>query len=223
MFRLKPFVNYYLTHNQKYNKLKLNILNIHIFRLNMTKNFTLQLYQKPQTVFSFTQLQLLFPQESSQSLQNKIHYATKTKKLIHLRRGLYAKPNFKKLEFANKIYTPSYISFETVLAQADIIFQNYQTIFVASYLTRKIKVKNLQISYRKIKNSVLSNPQGLIRKSGLTIANPERAFLDAVYLYKDYHFDNLRPLNWQIINQLSSIYQSKILLSRVKSYYAQHK
>lgn len=187
----------------------------------MTENFILKLYQQPQTVFSFTDLQLLFPQESPKSLQNKIHYAVKTQKIQNFRRGIYAKPKLKTLELANKIYTPSYISFETVLAKEDIVFQTYQTVFLASYLTRTITTNRQTFSFRKLKNSLLSSPQGLILKPSYTIATKERAFLDAIYLYHDYHFDNLRPLDWKQVNQLSPIYQSQILIKRVKEYYAQ--
>lgn len=187
----------------------------------MTKNLILKLYQQPQTVFSFTDLQLLFPQESPKSLQNKIHYAVKTQKIQNLRRGLYAKPNYQILELANKIYTPSYISFETVLAKEDIVFQTYQTVFLASYLTRTITANRQDYSFRKLKNSLLSSPQGLILNPGYTIATKERAFLDAVYLYHNYHFDNLRPLDWQQIKDLTPIYQSQILIKRVKEYHAQ--
>lgn len=187
----------------------------------MTKNFILKLYQQPQTIFSFTDLQLLFPEESPKSLQNKIHYAVKTQKIQNLRRGFYAKPNYQVLELANKIYTPSYISFETVLAKEDIVFQTYQTVILASYLTRAITINHQTFSFRKLKNSLLTSPQGLILKPGYTIATKERAFLDAVYLYHDYHFDNFRPLDWKQVNQLTPIYQSKILIKRVKEYYAQ--
>ena len=51
-------------------------------------------------------------------------------------------------------------------------------------------------------------------KDGYFIADRERAFLDTVFLYKDFYFDNLRPLNWDKINQLSHIYQSASLEKR---------
>ncbi len=187
----------------------------------MSRNFILKLYQQSQTVFSFTDLQLLFPQESPKSLQNRIHYAAKTNQLQNLRRGIYAKAKFKTLELANKIYTPAYISFETVLAQEDIVFQTYQTIFLASYLTRTITVNQQNFAFRKLKNSLLSSPQGLILKPHYTIATKERAFLDAVYLYGDYHFDNLRPLDWEKINNLTPIYQNQAFEKRVEKYYSQ--
>ena len=51
------------------------------------------------------------------------------------------------------------------------------------------------------------------------MASKERAFLDAVYLYKDYHFDNLGSLDWEKIEDLKKIYKSKAFEKRVNSYY----
>jgi hypothetical protein len=68
---------------------------------------------------------------------------------------------------------------------------------VASYLTRKIKVGEQEIFYRKIKDEILLNNLGVEERNSYFIATKERAFLDAVFLYKDYHFDNLRPLDWE--------------------------
>ena len=61
------------------------------------------------------------------------------------------------------------------------------------------------------------NMQGLIQEKGYTIATPERAFLDMLYLSAGQcYFDNLRPLRKSIINQLLPTYQSQVLTQRVK-------
>ncbi len=142
--------------------------------------------------------------------------------MLNLRRGIFSKPNYNLLELANKIYTPSYISLETVLAREGVIFQSYQTIFVVSYLTRKIEANGHKIYYRKIKDPVLLNNQGLIDKDNYFTAIKERAFLDALFLYKNYHFDNLKVLDWNLIKYLSPIYQSQSLNMRIKEYYRLH-
>ncbi len=185
----------------------------------MNKDFVLQLYQKSQTVFTLKEISLLFPKISYQSLKDRLSYAVSKKKLLRLKKGVYSKIKFEPLELANKIYTPSYISLETVLQKEGIIFQNYQTIFVISYLTRKVNVLNYQIQYRKIKNEILLNKGGIEESNGYFIALKERAFLDAIFLYKNYHFDNLKILNWEKIFQLMGIYKSKVLEKRVKEYY----
>jgi hypothetical protein len=49
-----------------------------------------------------------------------------------------------------------------------------------------------------------------------TIATPERAFLDMLYLNGDMYFDNLNPLKRNLVEQILPIYHSKILNKRVQ-------
>lgn len=185
----------------------------------MQTDFILNLYKKPQTIFSLAELSLEYPQVPYNNLKRKVDYFVKVGKLKRLRRGIYAKEDFNLLELANKVYTPSYISLETVLQKEGLVFQDYHTIFVISYLTRKIKVGENFFFYRKIKDAVLLNSAGIKKENAYSIATIERAFLDAVFLYKNYHFDNLKPLDWSKINKLKQIYQSKSLEKRVAEYY----
>lgn len=189
----------------------------------MNKNFILEIYKKPQTIFSLKEISLFFPQIPYKNLKSKLSYFVSVGKLKRLRKGIYAKEDFNLLELANKIYTPSYISLETVLGKEGIIFQKYQTIFVATYLTRKIKVGNQEIFYRKIKDETLLNSLGVEEENTYFMASKERAFLDAVFLYKDYHFDNLRPLDWDKIKEIAKIYSSQTLIKRVAQYYKIYK
>ena len=76
----------------------------------MAKDFVLELYQKPQTVFTTKEISLIFPEIAYQNLKSRLHYAVSVGKLQKLRKGIYAKKDFNFLELANKIYTPSYIS-----------------------------------------------------------------------------------------------------------------
>jgi predicted transcriptional regulator of viral defense system len=186
-------------------------------------DFILEIYKRPETVFSFRELSLIFPKLSYQSLKNKANYFTKAGKLKRLRKGIYAKENYEPFELANKLYTPSYISFETVLREEGIIFQKYSTIFIASYLTRKLEVGGHELFYRKLKDSVLYNESGIRRRGGFFIAEKERAFLDAVFLYKDYHFDNLCLLDWKRVMNMAGLYQSKALIKRLQDYYRIYK
>lgn len=187
----------------------------------MNKDFILEIYKRPQTVFTLKELSLIFPKISYKNLKARISYFVKVGKLKRLRQGVYTKENFEFLEAVNKIYTPSYISLETVLQKEGVVFQEYKTIFVASYLTRRIKVNGREIFYRKIKDTILFNNAGIKQTKGYSIATRERAFLDAVFLYKDYHFDNLNLLDWKKVSDLAKIYLSKILNKRVKQYYDQ--
>lgn len=182
------------------------------------KDFLLEIYKKDQSVFTLSEIAFLFPQISYPNLKRKISYYVKVGKILRLRKGIYGKENFEPLELANKIYTPSYISFETVLKKEGIVFQETSGIFVASYLTRRIKCAGLEIFYRKIKNEILTNLKGIEKKEGYFIATKERAFLDAVFVYKDYYFDNISSLNWEIVFDLLKIYKNRALEKRISQY-----
>jgi predicted transcriptional regulator of viral defense system len=172
------------------------------------------------TVFTFKDISLLWAETDRNLIKRRINYYVKTGKLYSIRKGLYAKDrNYNKFELATKIYTPSYISFETVLTRAGVIFQFYSQIFVASYLTREIEIDGQKYYFRKIKNIILTNHKGLEFKETYWVASPERAFLDLLYLNKNYHFDNLDPLNKEKIFEILPIYQNKVLEKRVKEIY----
>ena len=91
-----------------------------------------------QTAFSIKELLLSFRSMDKGLLKSKLHYYAKKGDLYHIRRGLYAKDaQYDRFELAIKIFIPSYISFETVLASAGMIFQYYSQIFVASYSVKR--------------------------------------------------------------------------------------
>lgn len=185
-------------------------------------NYLKKILRTNQTVFSFKDLILQFRTDDTEALKSKISYYIKKGDLYHIRRGLYAKDaNYNRFELATKILTPSYISFETVLARAGVIFQYYSQIFVASYQTREIICDETTYSFKTIKPRILTNPEGIELLETYSIATPERAFLDTIYLTKDYHFDHLDPLDWdKVYTLLLSVYEdNKIMHTRVNYYY----
>src|SRR5258708_16959366 len=188
----------------------------------MNNDIILTLYSQPHTIFTMDEIALFFPQIPYENLRSRIRYFTNVGKLKRLRQGVYAKMEYSTYELANKLYKPLYISFETVLARG-VVFQYYETIFVASYLTREVEVNGINIQYRQIKGDVLTNSEGIEQKEGYFIATLERAFLDAVYLYKNYHFDNLGTIDWKKIENLKKIYNSKAFEKRVEGYYKDYK
>ena len=151
-----------------------------------------------------------------QSLNKKLNYYVRTGKLQNPRKGIYTKPNYNPEELACTIYTPSYISLEYVLQKAGILFQYDSRITAVSYLSRTIEVAGQIYLFRKIKGEILLNTVGVIRQDNhINIAIAERAFLDLLYLNTDYYFDNLNPLNKQLVYKFLPIYQSKALSVRV--------
>ena len=178
------------------------------------------LLRSPKTIFSTKDVALLWEEEKENTVSARLNKYVRAGKLIRVHRGLYAKDkNYDKFELATRIYTPSYISFETVLAKTGVIFQFYSQILIASYVTREVVIDDKTYSYKRVRDSILTNHAGIEAKNNYHIATPERAFLDIVYLSKDYHFDNLSPLNWDKVFEILPIYKNKSLEKRVKKYH----
>lgn len=178
------------------------------------------LLRSQQTIFSIQDVALLWGEADEKKISLRLNKYVRKGALIKVRRGLYAKDkDFDYLELATRIYTPAYISFETVLTRAGINFQFYGNIFVASYINREIMVGEQKITFVRTKDYVLSNTTGIDHSSGYATATPERAFLDRVYVSKEYHFDNLTNLNWDKVFEYAPIYHNKRLEKKVRTYY----
>ncbi len=184
---------------------------------NIEKDIVLAIYKESRTIFRLNDIAMLMCESDFQSLNKKLNYYVHTGKLHNPRKGIYAKPGYNPEELACSIFTPSYISLQYVLQKNGIIFQYDSRIASVSYLSREIEVDNRPFVYRKIKGSILVNTMGIImQKNHINIASAERAFLDFLYLEKDYHFDNLNPLNKKFIYELLPLYQSNTLRLSVK-------
>lgn len=186
-------------------------------RNSLTKDVPLTIYSDDRTVFRLKDVAMMVGESDFQTINKKLNYYVRTGKLSNPRKGIYTKKEFDPEELACKIYTPSYISCEYVLQKSGIVFQYDPTITVVSYLNRNIEVSDQTYQFRKIKGEILVNTAGIIRKDNhVNIASAERAFLDIMYLNSDYFIDNLNPLNKQTIFKLAPIYQSDVLIERVK-------
>jgi predicted transcriptional regulator of viral defense system len=180
------------------------------------KDFILKLYQSKSTVFTIDEIALISGDTDRPNLKAKIHYYVKKGNLRNIRKGVYAKIDYDPLELATKIFTPSYISLETVLSREGVIFQPYETIFVISYLARRIDVDSHPIQYRRLKESLLLEPKGVIVKQNYAIATKERAFLDSIYLYGEYFIDNPDVIDKERVLSLLEIYNSRAFVQRVQ-------
>ncbi|OIP87671.1 hypothetical protein CO009_03590 [Candidatus Shapirobacteria bacterium CG_4_8_14_3_um_filter_35_11] len=178
-----------------------------------------KLFQTSKTVFTCKDLALVWDDANSNNLNSKIAYYVKQKKIIRLTRGVYVKyAKYDPKELATSIYIPSYISFETVLREAGVIFQHYDTIFVASKWPKTMVVGETNITFRKLKNIVLYNSTGIVNKDNFSIATVERAFLDMIYLFSNQYFDNLDKIDWEKCREIVKIYNNKQLVLRLNEY-----
>lgn len=186
----------------------------------MEKGFLKTLLRSKQTVFTFKDLLLLWGGIDVVTARKRVNYYVKTGDLYPIRRGIYARDQtYDRLELATKIFTPAYVSFETVLGAAGVTFQYYSQIFVASYQSLERVVDGQKIVFRRLKSPILTNSTGIEHRENYAIASPERAFLDVIYLTLDYHFDNLFSLDWEKVEKILPIYGNiKRMRKRVREY-----
>lgn len=182
-------------------------------------NWLLKLYESKQTVFTTKEIALLSGEKNLDNLKAKLSYYVKQGKLIRLRRGVFAKnERYDRNELAVRIYTPAYIGFETVTSREGMTFQYYDSLFAAGYLSREISAAGDTIAYRRLKKEILTNRKGLVDRGYYFEASNERAFMDMLYWYGTYHFDNLRSLDWDVCQNLLSVYKSRRLEKTLQEY-----
>jgi len=178
-----------------------------------------KLYQSSKTVLTNKDLALIWQENDSSKLKNKTAYYVKQGSLIKLTRGVFAKnKDYNPKELATSIYAPSYVSFETVLREAGVIFQHYDTIFAVSKWPKTMTVDKYTFTFRKLKDTVLYNSTGIVSKNGYSAATPERAFLDMIYLFPNYYFDNLKTIDWGKCGEMVKIYNNQQLIKRLNKY-----
>jgi predicted transcriptional regulator of viral defense system len=184
-----------------------------------TDNLIAKLYQSPKTILTTKDIALIWEETNTVNLTSKIKYYAKEGSLIRLTRGVFSKnKKYDVKELAGSIYTPSYISFETVLREAGIIFQHHEATFVACPYSMAKKIDGHTITFRKLKDSILWSGLGIKKEKGYSIATPERAFLDTIYLSPKFYFDNLQSINWGLCFDFVKIYGNKQLVRRLKNY-----
>ncbi|MEI6649992.1 MAG: type IV toxin-antitoxin system AbiEi family antitoxin domain-containing protein [Candidatus Moraniibacteriota bacterium] len=178
------------------------------------------------TVFSMQDLRILWKIADADYLKTVVSRLFRRGKLIRLSRGIYAlNDRYDRFEFANKLKTPSYVSLETVLAKENVIFQRYDgVVYSVSDNTLTRCIGSLEFRYKKIGKGILLNPLGIREEGSATVASVERAMCDRLYLSPGYHFDNLRGIDPERLEQTSMIYTKRVQLDIrliIKEYYAQ--
>lgn len=184
-----------------------------------SRNIYLTILQSPRTVFNIPSLMALSGNYDRASLVKSLYYYRKKGLLISPRSGLYAKPGYNPLELAGSIFSNSYVSLQTVLAQAGVVFQYSDRITLVCELSRELIVDGKTFLYRRIKPELWGAMNGILQKPGYFIATPERALLDTMYLYPDIrYFDNPSKLDFERIAELSTEYKNANFEKRVFSW-----
>jgi hypothetical protein len=176
------------------------------------------------TVFSYQDIENLLSLSNRETIKSFFRRWIKDGVFMSITKWIYALKRYDRYELATKLKKNSYISFETVLKKEWIIFQDYgNQIFLASDNTIAKTVDWVQYNYLKLKNSILTNPMGIISKWNYMIASRERAICDRLYLSKEYYLDSLDGVDQGRLTELSQIYNKRVIrtVQQLISHYAQ--
>lgn len=167
------------------------------------------------------------------SPKSKLTAMIKSKELLKIRRGLFVDPknlNINRKSLANKIYGPSYISFEYALSFHGLIPERVETISSASMDKNKNKIFKTPLgvfTYANISSTVF--PYGIERHeeagSPYLIASPEKALCDSLskigsitslaglssLLFEDLRIEknDLQNLSLEEISIIAPLYRKK--------------
>lgn len=147
----------------------------------MAKNNISRLLSTESRFFTLSSLQALF-NITRESARTTAFRLVERGILMRLRRDLYVLVNTKYSLFslANALYQPSVISLETALNYWGLIVQVPQIIFSIGPGTYKCKVDKTDFVYRRIDPSLFRF--GQVKAEDFYITEPEKAFLDTLYM-----------------------------------------
>ena len=184
-----------------------------------SQNVLLAMASSPRTVFTLQSLMVLTGNYDRDAVIRSLYYYRKQGLVFSPRSGIYTKKEYSSKELACSIFTPSYISLNTVLAEEGVIFQYSSEITVISALSRRLDIDGRCYDFRRIDPVTWADMKGIRQEDGYCIACPERALLDMMYLYHDIgYFDNVNRLDFGLIAELAASYRNMSFENRVKKW-----
>jgi len=139
------------------------------------------------------------------SLPMKLSRMVKAGEIIRLKRGLYCVAakclrDGSRLEFgviANRLYGPSYVSFETALSHYGLIPERvYRQMSAVIKRSKSIKTSLAEFSYRQIPESLFSLGVSVIESpnGNYLMANRTKALCDALLIKRDLRITSPKTL-----------------------------
>ena len=170
-----------------------------MYRLN-------ELIKSDRNIYHSNDLAILWDISNKNTLYTTIKRYVQKGVLIPIYKGLYSTVPISELDPRELgravIHRFTYLTTESVLAQAGIISQaTYAYTFVSS-LSKKVTVETFSFLFRKIKDEYLYNPTGIVNKDGNFVATTERAVADMLYFNPKYHFDFSESIDFEKVKRL---------------------
>lgn len=144
-------------------------------------------------IFHTGDLAILWGISNKNTLYTTIKRLVQKAVLIPIHKGLYATLPVSELDPLELgrgiIHQYTYLSTESVLAQAGVISQKtFPYTFVCSQ-SKRVTLGPREFLFRRLKPEYLFNPSGIAFQNGNLVASPERAAADLLYYNPHYHFD----------------------------------
>jgi len=187
-----------------------------------------RLKQKNIKIFTTLDFQRIFNINYESSKKTLLRY-TKAGLFVKAKKGLYflADDSPSDFEIANRLYQPSYISFETALSFYDIIPETiFEITSVTPRVSRDFVVSNLKFSYKKMKKEYFFGYTS-IKTEGKTVlvAEPEKALIDFLYFVSlkkrkmSYERIDLKRIKKQKLIRYSKCFKDKKIIKLTRELY----
>ena len=168
------------------------------------------LVESGRTVFTPLELRMLWREEELNAKVSALRMAEK-KLLLRLGKGYYAlNNNYNVYELANRIVSPSYVSFQAALQYAGLNFQPQGEVGSVAGINYRRILDGRLYTYSAMKPEIFFNTDGLVPRGGVIIASPERAVLDSLYFGFLPDISDESKLNKTAMKQLAGLYPKTV-------------
>ena len=165
-----------------------------------------ELIKANRRIYHSNDLAILWDISNKNTLYTTIKRYVRKGVLIPIYKGLYATVPLEQLnplELGKAIiHRYTYLSTESVLAQAGVIAQTTYAYTFVSNLSKKVTVGSVSFRFRKLKDEYLYNPTGIINQNGNFVASTERAVADIFYFNPRYYFDFPESVDFEKVKRI---------------------
>ena len=102
------------------------------------------------------------------------------------------------------LHSYSYLSTESVLVRAGVIFQKIDYITIISNKSLRFQILDNKYYSRQLKDEFLFNKTGIKIENNINVASVERAVADLLYFNKKYFFDNPKIVDWKKVKNIQN-------------------
>jgi len=173
---------------------------------NISQSRFAEIARLRERVFHARDLANLWRITNKNTLHTTLSRYTRAGLLIRIYKGLYSLVSPEKINpyllGVKALHSFAYVSTESVLFDAGIIFQKIHYITLVSAVSKKFTVHHHHFRSRQLADRFLYLKNDIYEKEGVLMATVERAIADLLYFQPHFHFDNSHAIHWKSVNKL---------------------